>query len=145
MTYHDLPLLNASLNVLSGLFIVVGLIMIKTDRKKAHILAMSSALVTSTLFLSSYVAYHWLSHGLVTTFTHAGWPKIVYYFILITHVPLAALTVPLVIMTVIPALRARYDKHRRIAKITLPVWLYVSVTGVLVYLMLYVWYPPIAA
>jgi putative membrane protein len=83
-----------------------------------------------------------MTQGLVTKFTHGGWPRSVYFFILFTHIPLAALTVPLVAMTVIPALRARFDRHRRIAKWTVPVWLYVSVTGVLVYLMLYVWYPP---
>jgi putative membrane protein len=104
---------------------------------------MSAALFTSTLFLTSYVTYHWLTKGIVTKFTHPGWPKSVYYFILATHIPLAALTVPLVLMTVIPALRARYDRHRRIAKWTVPIWLYVSVTGVLVYLMLYVWFPPV--
>jgi putative membrane protein len=145
MTIYDLPLLNATLNGLSGVLIIIGLVLIKADRKKAHIVAMASALLTSTLFLASYVTYHYLSNGLVTKFTHPGWPKSIYYFILITHIPLAALTVPLVLMTVIPALRARFDKHKRIAKITVPVWLYVSVTGVLVYLMLYVWYPPAAA
>ncbi len=141
MTVHDLPLLNASLNGLSALFILIGLAAIKSDRKKFHILAMSAALLTSALFLTSYVTYHWLSHGVVTPFTHEGWPKTLYFVILFTHIPLAALTLPLVIMTVIPALRARFDRHRRLAKITTPIWLYVSVTGVLVYLMLYVWYP----
>ncbi|MDB6155815.1 MAG: hypothetical protein JWL90_4268 [Chthoniobacteraceae bacterium] len=143
MNVHDLPLLNASLNGISALLIMIGVAFIKTDRKKAHIITMSTALLTSTLFLTSYVAYHWLSKGIVTKFTHPGWPKSIYYFILATHIPLAALTVPLVLMTVIPALRARYDRHRRIAKWTVPIWLYVSVTGVLVYLMLYVWYPPV--
>ena len=142
MTVADLPLLNASLNGLSTLFIVAGIAFIKNERKQAHIVSMLSALVTSTLFLASYLTYHYLKHGAVTRFTHPGWPKTVYYCILATHVPLAALTLPLVILTIIPAFRARYDKHRRLAKITFPVWLYVSVTGVLVYLMLYVWYPP---
>ncbi len=141
MTVHDLPLLNASLNGLSALFILIGLAAIKSDRKKFHILSMSAALVTSTLFLTSYVSYHWLSHGVVTPFTYVGWPRTLYFVILFTHIPLAGLTLPLVIMTVIPALRARFDRHRRLAKITTPIWLYVSVTGVLVYLMLYVWYP----
>ncbi len=143
MTVSDLPLLNASLNGLSTVFIVAGITFIKNERKQAHILAMLSALVTSTLFLASYLTYHYSTHGAVTRFTHPGWPKTVYYFILATHVPLAALTLPLVILTIIPAFQARYDKHRRIAKITFPVWLYVSVTGVLVYLMLYVWFPPV--
>ena len=143
MTVSDLPLLNASLNGLSTVFIVAGIVFIKKERKLAHIVSMLSALVTSTVFLASYITYHWLKHGAVTRFTHPGWPKAVYYFILATHVPLAALTLPLVILTIIPAFRARYDRHRRLAKITFPVWFYVSVTGVLVYLMLYVWFPPV--
>jgi putative membrane protein len=142
MTAQDLPLLNASLNGLSTVFIIAGLIFIKTERKSAHIFSMASAVVTSTLFLASYVTYHWLKQGVVTKFTHSGWPHSVYKFILFSHIPLAMLTVPLVLMTVIPALQARYDRHRYVAKLTVPVWLYVSVTGVLVYLMLYVWFPP---
>ncbi|MES2571734.1 MAG: DUF420 domain-containing protein [Verrucomicrobiota bacterium] len=143
MNVHDLPLLNASLNGLSAVFVIAGFILIKADRKKGHIIAMSAALLTSTLFLTSYLTYHWLTQGIVTKFTQSGWPRPIYYFILGTHIPLAALTLPLVILTVVPALRARYDRHRRIAKWTLPIWLYVSVTGVLVYLMLYVWFPPV--
>ena len=142
MTVNDLPALNASLNALSTVFILAGLAAIKSDRKQLHIASMVTALVTSTLFLTSYVTYHWLKQGVVTKFTHPGWPKTLYFFILTTHIPLAFLTLPLVFLTVIPALRARYDKHRRWAKVTVPVWLYVSVTGVLVYLMLYVWFPP---
>jgi putative membrane protein len=141
MTVHDLPAVNASLNAVSTLFILLGLAFIKTDRKQAHIIAMSVALVTSSLFLACYLTYHFKVTA-VTRFTHPGWPRSLYYFILATHVPLAALTVPLVLCTVIPALRARYDRHRRWAKWTVPIWLYVSVTGVLVYLMLYVWFPP---
>lgn len=142
MTLQDLPGLNASLNGLATCFILLGFWFIKQDRKKAHIAAMSAALLTSTLFLGFYLYYHFHVTA-VTKFTHAGWPKAIYFFILFTHIPLAALTVPLVFLTVIPALRARFDRHRRIAKWTFPIWLYVSVTGVLVYLMLYVWYPPV--
>jgi putative membrane protein len=80
----------------------------------------------------------------VTKFSHAGWPKTVYFFILLTHIPLAILVLPLLVKTVLPAIRGEYEAHRRWAKITAPVWLYVSVTGVLVYLMLYVWYPPVS-
>ena len=140
MTVSDLPAVNASLNVLSTVFIVTGLILIKAERKRAHMIAMISALITSTLFLACYVTYH-IVHP-VTKFTHPGWPKALYFFILATHVPLAIAILPLVILTVIPAFRARFDRHRRWAKITAPLWLYVSVTGVLVYLMLYVWFPP---
>jgi putative membrane protein len=141
MTIKDLPPLNASLNALSTCFILIGLLCIKKDRKQAHIVAMSLALLTSTLFLVSYLTYHF-QVAAVTRFTHPGWPRALYFFVLATHVPLAAITVPLVLLTIIPALRQRYDRHRRIAKWTVPIWLYVSVTGVLVYLMLYVWYPP---
>jgi uncharacterized membrane protein YozB (DUF420 family) len=142
MTVQELPALNASLNGLSTFFIVLGLVFIKSERKQAHIVCMAMALVTSTLFLTSYLYYHF--HVPVTRFTHPGWPKTVYFVILFTHIPLAMVALPLVIMTVIPALRARYDRHRRLAKWTAPIWLYVSFTGVLVYLMLYVWYPPAA-
>jgi uncharacterized membrane protein YozB (DUF420 family) len=142
MTVNDLPAVNASLNALSTVFIVAGLIAIKSDRKPVHIASMITALVTSTVFLACYLTYHFMKAGVVTKFTHPGWPKAIYYLILFTHIPLAALTLPLVFMTVIPALQARFDRHRRWAKVTAPIWLYVSVTGVLVYFMLYVWFPP---
>ena len=142
MHASDLPIINASLNGLSTVFIVAGIIFIKNDRKQAHIVSMLCALVTSTVFLACYVTYHALKHGVPTYFTHPGWPKALYYLILFTHIPLAFLTLPLVFMTIIPAFQAIYDKHRRIAKWTFPIWLYVSVTGVLVYMMLYVWFPP---
>ncbi len=142
MSIEDLPPINAALNALSTVFIITGLVLIKADRKTAHIVSMSAALLTSTLFLVCYLTYHFNVTGM-TRFTHPGWPKNVYFFILITHIPLAALIVPLVFCTVIPALKARYDRHRWWAKWTVPIWLYVSVTGVLIYLMLYVWFPPV--
>ncbi|MEO7317661.1 MAG: DUF420 domain-containing protein [Chthoniobacteraceae bacterium] len=144
MTISDLPAINASLNSLSTVFIVTGLILIKAGRKRAHMVAMISALITSALFLACYLTYHF-NVAAVTKFTHPGWPKALYFFILFTHIPLAVAILPLVALTVIPALRARYDQHRKWAKITAPLWLYVSVTGVLVYLMLYVWFPPSAS
>ena len=143
MTVSDLPAINASLNGLSTAFIVTGLLLIKAGRKLAHMVAMICALVTSTLFLACYLTYHF-NVVAVTRFTHPGWPKALYLFILLTHIPLATAILPLVILTVIPAFRARFDQHRSWAKITAPLWLYVSVTGVLVYLMLYVWFPPAA-
>ena len=142
MTVSDLPAINASLNGLSTLFILAGISFIKSEMKQAHILSMLSAVVTSTLFLACYVTYHAMKAGVVTHFTVPGWPKTLYFVILWTHIPLAFLTVPLVLLTIIPAFQARYDRHRRIAAWTFPIWLYVSVTGVLVYLMLYVWFPP---
>jgi putative membrane protein len=145
MNIDSLPLVNASLNALSTVFICIGLAAIKNERKRAHIVCMAAALVTSTLFLASYLTYHAMKDGVVTKFTHPGWPKAVYFVILFTHIPLAAIALPLVIATVIPALRARWERHRQLARWTAPIWLYVSVTGVLVYLMLYVWFPPVAA
>src|SRR6267154_4618606 len=103
MHASDLPIVNASLNALSTVFILAGIFFIKNDMKQAHILSMLTALVTSTVFLACYLTYHFLKHGVVTRFTYPGWPKTVYYFILLTHVPLAALTLPLVILTIIPA------------------------------------------
>ena len=140
MTAQQLPPLNAALNALSAIFILCGIGFIKNEMKRAHIISMLSALVTSTLFLGCYVTYH-IIHGM-TRFTHPGWPRTLYFFILFTHVPLAFLTLPLVFLTIIPAFQARYDKHRRMARWTFPIWLYVSVTGVLVYFMLYEWFPP---
>jgi putative membrane protein len=145
MTIQELPAVNASLNALSTVFIVAGITFIKNEMKQAHIISMIAALISSTAFLTCYLIYHLSKAGVVTRFTEPGWPKALYFLILFTHIPLAFLTVPLVIMTVIPALRAIYDKHRRIAAWTYPIWLYVSVTGVLVYMMLYVWFPPAKA
>lgn len=141
MTTQDLPLINASLNSLSTIFICAGLAFIKSERKIAHTACMVSALVTSTAFLACYLTYHYLKAGHVTHFTHPGWPKTLYFIILGTHTPLAVFVLPLIIMAVIRALQARYESHRRWAKWAAPIWLYVSVTGVLVYLMLYVWFP----
>ena len=145
MSISDLPAINASLNALSTCFIVAGLVFIKSERKQAHIASMIVALVASTAFLACYLTYHYLKAGHVTHFTHPGWPKTLYFFILGTHTPLAVLVLPFIIMAVIRALQARYDSHRRWAKWAAPIWLYVSVTGVLVYLMLYVWFPPLQA
>ena len=141
MNVNDLPAVNATLNALSTLFILAGWVMIRTERKVAHALCMVSALVTSAAFLACYLVYHFLKAGHVTHFTYPGWPKALYFFILGTHTPLAIVALPLLALTVIPAIRQRFDAHKRMARWTLPVWLYVSVTGVLVYLMLYVWFP----
>ena len=141
MNVQELPLLNASLNSLATLLIVAGLVAIKKERKGLHRVLMGGAIGVSAVFLTSYLIYHF-NVAAVTKFTHPGWPKTLYYFILITHVPLAALVLPLLVLTVVPAIKGRYEAHKRWARITAPVWLYVSVTGVLVYLMLDVWYPP---
>jgi uncharacterized membrane protein YozB (DUF420 family) len=115
--------------------------MIRTERKVAHAACMIGAILTSAAFLACYLVYHFLKAGHVTYFTHPGWPKALYLFILGTHTPLAIIALPLIILTVIPAIRRRFEAHKRMARWTLPVWLYVSVTGVLVYFMLYVWFP----
>jgi len=141
MNVNDLPAVNATLNALSTLFILAGWTMIRLERKVAHALCMVSALVTSAAFLGCYLVYHFLKAGHVTRFTCPGWPKTLYIFILGTHTPLAVVALPLLAFTVIPAIRQRFDAHKRMARWTLPVWLYVSVTGVLVYFMLYVWFP----
>jgi putative membrane protein len=145
MSVSDFPWINATLNGLSTVFIIAGLTFIKSERKLAHITCMVTALVTSTAFLACYLTYHFLKAGVVTKFTHPGWPKTLYYFILGTHTPLAVLVLPFIILAVVRALQARYEQHKKWAKIAAPIWLYVSVTGVLVYLMLYVWFPAAGA
>ena len=142
MTASDLPVVNATLNALSTLFIVSGLLLIKRERKKAHTACMIAALITSTAFLACYISYHIAKAGVVTRFTHTGWPRTLYFFILGTHTPLAVAVLPFIYLAVIRAFQAQWEAHRKWARIAAPIWLYVSVTGVLVYLMLYVWFPP---
>lgn len=143
MSVSDFPAINASLNGLAFIFICLGLWFIKSDRKQAHITCMVAALISSTVFLACYLTYHFLKAGVVTKFTHEGWPKTLYFFILGTHTPLAVGVLPLIIFAVIRALQANYESHRKWARWAAPIWLYVSVTGVLVYFMLYVWFPPV--
>lgn len=143
MTIGDLPAVNASLNALSTLFIIVGWLFVRRQYTRQHIISMSCALLTSTLFLICYLTYHF-NVVAVTRFTAQGVVRPIYFTLLLTHVVLAVVTVPLVIATVVPAVQARYDRHRRLARWTLPIWLYVSVTGVVIYLMLYQWFPPVA-
>ena len=135
MTLRDLPALNATLNAISFVFLVTGYVLIRRGRREAHRNCMVAALITSALFLTSYVIYHF-NVGSVP-FQKTGWIRMVYFAVLIPHVIFAAAIVPLVVITVSRALSRRYDKHRRIARWTLPLWLYVSITGVIVYLMLY--------
>ena len=133
--YTQLPGLNASLDALSAIFLSVGYIFIRQRQIGRHRACMLAALATSVLFLTSYVVYH-LHVGSVP-FTGQGLVRCVYFAILITHIILAAAIVPLVLVTVSRALTRRFDRHRKIARITLPLWLYVSVTGVVIYVMLY--------
>lgn len=135
MDVSNLPTLNAILNSISGLFLVTGYMMIRQRRIQAHRACMLGAFTTSTLFLISYLIYH-ANVGSIA-FTGRGAIRIVYFTILISHIILAALILPLALVTLVQALRERFDRHARIARWTLPIWLYVSVTGVVVYLMLY--------
>jgi uncharacterized membrane protein YozB (DUF420 family) len=134
---HYLPTINAALNATSALLIAAGIVLIRSGRRRAHKAMMLAAVSTSSLFLLSYVWYH--AHVGSVRFSGQGWPRPLYFFILITHSILAAVVVPMVIVTVSRAWRGRYERHRASARWTYPVWLYVSVTGVLVYVMLYHW------
>lgn len=135
MTLRDLPALNAALNAMSAVFLATGFILIRAGRREAHKRAMVAALVCSTLFLSSYLVYH-AQVGSVR-FRGQGTVRVVYFAILISHTLLAVTVVPLALVTLVQALRERFDRHRRIARVALPIWGYVSVTGVVVYWMLY--------
>jgi putative membrane protein len=132
---HDLPTVNASLNALSALLLATGWWLIRQRRIRAHRAVMITALVSSTLFLTSYLIYH-AQVGSVR-FPGTGTPRTLYLSILLTHTALAALVPFLAVITVVLAAKGRFAHHRRIARWTLPIWLYVSVTGVVVYWMLY--------
>jgi uncharacterized membrane protein YozB (DUF420 family) len=144
MDINSLPTLNAILNATSGILIVAGFIMIRNKRVIAHRACMIAAVVTSTLFLISYITYHTYHyyHGVgVTRFVGTGASRPIYFTILTTHTFLAVVTVPLVLVTLSRAIKNQFARHMRIARWTFPIWLYVSVTGVVVYLMLYHIYP----
>ena len=142
MNISDLPALNASLNCVSTVFISCGWYLIRRGHWRRHIACMLTAVLSSTLFLTGYVIYHLNMGERSTHFTAEGVVRYFYFAMLISHILLAFVTLPLVILTLIPAFRRRWDRHRRIARWTMPIWLYVSVTGVLVYFMLYQWFPP---
>jgi uncharacterized membrane protein YozB (DUF420 family) len=138
VTIADLPALNATLNGLSALFLVTGYILIRRGQREQHKRCMLAALVTSSLFLVSYVTYH--ANAGSRPFPGIGLVRLVYFSILVTHVVLAAVIVPLALATANRGLRAQFARHVAIARWTLPLWLYVSVTGVVIYLMLYQMY-----
>src|SRR5262245_65631901 len=135
ISISDLPAINATLNATAAVLLTTGWFLIRRGRIAQHRAVMIAAFVTSVLFLISYLTYH-AQVGSVR-FTKQGPIRAVYFTILLTHTVLAATIVPLVLITLTRGLRARYDRHRKIARWTLPLWLYVSVTGVAVYLMLY--------
>ena len=133
--YSIFPVIDASLNGASAVLITTGRVLIGRGRIAAHRACMIAAVVTSSLFLASYLYYH--AHVGSVRFPGQGWVRPVYFGILISHTLLAAAVVPLVLMTLSRALRQRFYRHRAIARWTYPVWLYVSVTGVVIYFMLY--------
>ncbi len=139
MEIDQLPGLNAILNSLSAVLLIVGYSFIRRKNIRAHRACMIAAFVTSTLFLISYLTYHY-HHG-STPFQGQGWVRTLYFVILITHTILAAVIVPFALTTLYRATRGSFASHARVARWTLPMWLYVSVTGVVVYLMLYQLYP----
>jgi uncharacterized membrane protein YozB (DUF420 family) len=136
--YAIFPVINAGLNTTSTILLLIGHRFIKRGRMAAHRALMIAAIVSSSLFLISYLYYH--AHVGSVHFQGQGWSRPVYFTILISHTILAATIVPLVIMTLSRALRGRFDRHRAIARWTYPLWLYVSVTGVVIYFMLYRWF-----
>ena len=137
--YAHFPALIASLNGVSAILLAVGRYMIARGRMAAHRAFMIAAVVASALFLACYLYFH--VHVGNIRFLGQGIWRPIYFLILIPHVTLAIVIVPMVIITLIRGLRARYDTHRAIARWTWPLWMYVSVTGVLVYFMLYQWFP----
>lgn len=135
MEIADLPALNATLNGVASVFLMTGYALIRSGRRDAHRLCMLSALTTSALFLISYVVYH--ANAGSVRFQGTGVIRAVYFAVLVPHIILAATILPLALLTTARGLRGDYGRHVRIARWTLPIWLYVSVTGVIVYVMLY--------
>src|ERR1700688_816059 len=138
-----MPAVNASLNATCGVLLLIAYVLIRRKNIVWHKRFMLSACVTATIFLACYVLNHYLRHGIVTRFTGTGPIRPIYFTILITHTILAVTIVPMAFLSVRNGLRMRVPQHRRIARWTFPLWMYVSVTGVIVYFMLYRIYTPI--
>ena len=145
MTLSDLPAVNASLNGLSAVLLIAGFIFIKRGNRVAHRNCMVSALISSTVFLVCYVYYHYSMKKLYgeahTRFLEPAWFRPIYLTMLFTHLAAAIAIVPMVVVTVVRAARQQFDRHKRIARWTWPIWMYVSVTGVLIYFLLYQIFP----
>jgi uncharacterized membrane protein YozB (DUF420 family) len=145
MSITDLPAVNGCLNGLSTVFLSLGYYFIRRRNKNAHRNCMVSAFITSTLFLACYLTYHgylgYYLHRGPTRFTEPVWFRPIYLVILLTHTVLAVVIVPLVLLTLHRAVKQKFDLHKRIARWTWPLWMYVSVTGVLIYLLLYQIFP----
>lgn len=140
MSVSILPTINASLNALSAIFLLTGYVLIRNKRIEAHRKAMLAACTSSTLFLISYLVYH--AQAGATRFTESGIVRVIYFAILLSHTLLAVAVVPLAVASLFNGLKMRVEKHRRVARWAFPIWMYVSVTGVVVYLFLYHWFPP---
>lgn len=140
MTVKDLPALNAALNSVCSMLLIVGFFLIRKKRIAAHRRVMLTAFGVSVAFMASYLIYHFQVGSV--KFTGEGVWRAVYFAILFSHTVLAIAVPPLAVVTLFRGLSGRYESHRKIARWTLPIWLYVSVTGVLVYLMLYRWFSP---
>ena len=145
MTVSDLPKINAALNTVAAILLTAGFIFIKRGHKTAHRNCMIAAFVASTLFLACYLTYHgylaYYLHRGPTVFRNPPWFRPIYLGILLTHTLLAVVIVPLALITLHRALRQRFDRHKKIARWTWPCWMYVSVTGVVIYLLLYQIFP----
>jgi uncharacterized membrane protein YozB (DUF420 family) len=135
------PPLNASLNALSGVFLLIGYVLIRQKRIQLHKRFMLAACTSSVLFLICYVTYHSIRGGVVTRFAGTGFWRTFYLTMLTSHTILAVVILPLAIVSVYNGLKMRVPQHRRVARWTFPLWMYVSVTGVLVYFFLYHWFP----
>jgi uncharacterized membrane protein YozB (DUF420 family) len=140
MTVHDLPAVNATLNGFSAIFLIAGFIFVKRGNKTAHRNCMITAFCTSVVFLACYLTYH-ATVKTVTHFVDPAWFRPIYLTILATHTLLAAAIVPLILMTLWRAKKENFEAHKKIARWTWPLWLYVSVTGVVIYLLLYRIFP----
>ena len=140
MTIHDLPAVNATLNGLSAIFLLAGFIFIKRGDKIAHRNCMVAAFTTSVIFLACYLTYH-LTVKTVTRFVEPAWFRPYYLTLLLTHTILAVVIVPLILMTLSRAIKKNFELHKKIARWTWPLWMYVSVTGVVIYWLLYIKFP----
>jgi putative membrane protein len=139
LSLSDLPAVNACLNGASTVLLTIGYILIKRGNQSAHRNCMIGAVITSAIFLTCYLIYH--SFAGRTTFRDPAWFRPIYIPILLTHTILAIAIVPMVLSTLVLALRKRWESHKRLARWTWPVWMYVSVTGVVIYLLLYQVFP----
>lgn len=139
ISISDLPAVNAGLNSMATLLLLAGFIFIKNKNIPAHRACMATAVLVSALFLACYLTYHF--NHLTVKFTTPGWPKALYFIVLFTHIPGAIINLPMIIVTVWFAIRGDFDRHRAWARWTWPLWMYVSVTGVMVYFMLYQIWP----